>query len=36
LVVVCGFIKQTRATPESELKNARNRQSEYKKSKKKL
>jgi phage-related protein len=36
LVIVCGFIKQTRATPESELKSARKRQAEYKKNKTKL
>lgn len=29
LVVVCGFIKKTRATPESELKGARKRQGDY-------
>ena len=36
LVVVCGFIKKTRSTPESELKNARKRQGEYKKNKENL
>ncbi len=33
LVVVCGFMKKTRATPESELKNARKRQGDYKRNK---
>ena len=33
LVVVCGFIKKTKTTPESELKNARKRQGDYKKKK---
>jgi len=36
LVVVGGFIKKTRNTPDSELKNARKRQGEYKKNKEKL
>jgi phage-related protein len=33
LIVVCGFIKKTRATPQSELENARRRKGEYKKNK---
>jgi len=35
LVVACGFIKKTRNTPESEIKNARKRQGDYKKNKEK-
>ena len=33
LVVVCGFIEKTRATPDSELKSARKRQADYRKNK---
>lgn len=33
LIIVSGFIKQTRTTPDSELKTARKRQAEYKKNK---
>jgi phage-related protein len=36
LVVVGGFIKKTRTTPQSELNNARKRQAEYRKNKAKL
>ena len=36
LVIVGGFIKQTRTTPQSELKNARKHQAEYRKNKAKL
>ena len=35
IVIVSGFIKKTRNTPEGELKNARKRQGEYKKNKEK-
>jgi phage-related protein len=31
LIVVCGFIKKTRATPQSELEIARKRKAEYNK-----
>jgi phage-related protein len=34
LIVICGFIKKTRATPQSELENARRRMGEYRKNKK--
>ena len=33
LIVVSGFIKKSRATPQSELENARRRKGEYKKNK---
>ena len=33
LIVVCGFIKKTRATPPSELENARKRKAEFRKNK---
>lgn len=33
--LACGFIKKTKTTPESELKNARKRQGDYKKKKEK-
>jgi phage-related protein len=33
LVVVCGFIKKTRATPQIDLENARKRKAEYKRNK---
>ena len=33
LVVVCGFIKKTRATPAIELENARKRKAEYRRNK---
>ena len=36
LVVVCGFIKKTKTTPENELKSARKRQGAYKKNKEAL
>ena len=36
LVVVCGFVKKTRATPENELKAARKRQGDYKRNKEQL
>lgn len=35
LIVVCGFIKKSKTTPDSEIKNARKRQGEYKKNKEK-